>query len=88
MAIDDPIEVALDRPLPSLIPTSRINPFSLLDLTFVEFSFMMLPILQLVNHPREVKDSNEPSGRAAHAPTIEDICGATQAHGSNANEML
>ncbi|KAK5813272.1 hypothetical protein PVK06_028720 [Gossypium arboreum] len=42
----------------------------------------------LVTHPREVKDSNEPSGRASHAPTIEDVCGTAQAHGSNANETV
>ncbi|PPR82398.1 hypothetical protein GOBAR_AA38315 [Gossypium barbadense] len=35
-----------------------------------------------------VKDSNEPSGRASHAPTIEDVCGTAQAHGSNANETV
>ncbi|MBA0852997.1 hypothetical protein Goshw_012295 [Gossypium schwendimanii] len=69
-----------------------MNPFSLLDLNFRRIFFdgasNSTTRESLVTHPREVKDNNEPSGRAGHAPTIEGLCGTAQAHGSNANEAV
>ncbi|MBA0554629.1 hypothetical protein Golob_013723 [Gossypium lobatum] len=69
-----------------------MNPFSLLDLNFRRIFFdgasNSTTRESLVTHPREVKDNNEPSGRAGHAPTIEGVCGTAQAHGSNANEAV
>ncbi|MBA0646659.1 hypothetical protein Goklo_014606 [Gossypium klotzschianum] len=69
-----------------------MNLFSLLDLNFRRIFFDgasdSTTRESLVTHPREVKDSNEPSGRAGHAPTIEGVCETAQAHGSNANEAV
>ncbi|KAI4327009.1 hypothetical protein L6164_019514 [Bauhinia variegata] len=91
MDIDDPLRDEFHRPL-SLLSSSRNNPFSLLDQTIGGSIFDNLSDSRnhasLVTHPREVreipievKDGNQSTPQAGHAPTIEDVTGTVNVHG-------
>lgn len=95
MDTDDLIDVDAPVPAHSLLSAAQnLNPFSLINSTFrprffdggtAEFSNRM----PQVSHPREVreipiefKDGNSGLGSSVHGPTIEEVTGSVQAHGS------
>ncbi|KAJ1398093.1 UBX domain [Sesbania bispinosa] len=90
MDIDDQHNVEIHRPPPSL--ARNPNPFSLLDPMIGRSIFDThrdsTNQMPFVTHPREVreipievKDSNQSTPQAGHAPTIEDVTGTVHAHG-------